>query len=220
MNLKAKTEWRRSGERAGASPGSRACHSLLLLSSSCHWLSLAILPCLLLEGSLSSENFPFSHVPAVVLDPAWVLVHYRSRALAGRGLSRFLPVLALLLSLSLMEDSLLGAAQCTCFLPDPLKKRTSNSMDCHPPQLASSHPSISRDKSQRPPMSQVPLQDKGWAAPSSAAAAAAAALFPAFLSGLRVCLPGWSPMGRMSQLPSYASLCPLPQTSRGRWWRH
>jgi hypothetical protein len=196
MNLKAKTEWRRSGERAGASPGHRACHSLLLLSSSCRWLSLAILPCLLLEGSLSSENFPFSRVPAVVLNPAWVLVHYGSRALAGRGsYSRFLPLLALLLSLclSLMEDSLLGAAQCTCFLPDPLKKRTSHSMDCHPPQLASSHPSILRDKSQRPPMSQVPVQDKGRAAPSSAAAA----LFPAFLSGLRVCLPGWFSMGGM-----------------------
>lgn len=54
-------------------------------------------------------------------------------------------------------------------------------------------------------MSQVPVQDKGLAAPSSAAAAA---LFPAFLSGLRAC-QGGSPMGGMSQPSSYTSLYPL-----------
>ena len=69
----------------------------------------------------------------MALGLAQVLVHSGTSTLAGQGHSRFLPFLALLLSLIiLMEDSLLGAAQCPCFLPDSLKKRTSNSMDLSP----------------------------------------------------------------------------------------
>lgn len=61
MNLKAKTEWRRSGERAGASTGPAQATGLaarLLLLSFCHLaLPLLLLPCRHpLGASLSSEN--------------------------------------------------------------------------------------------------------------------------------------------------------------------
>lgn len=61
MNLKAKIEWSHSGERAGASTIGPAQATRLATascsSSFCHWRSSppppAILPCLLLGGSLS-----------------------------------------------------------------------------------------------------------------------------------------------------------------------
>lgn len=95
MNLKAKTEWRRSGERAGASTSpaqaTGLATSLLLLSSFCHLaLPPVVLPCARpLGASLSSEkpqpscrrHGSFSH-----------LVHSGSRSprLGGWGY-RFLP---------------------------------------------------------------------------------------------------------------------------------
>lgn len=61
MNLKAKTEWRRSGERAGASTGPAQAAGLaarlLLLSFGHLALPLVVLPCRRpLGASLSSEN--------------------------------------------------------------------------------------------------------------------------------------------------------------------
>lgn len=63
----------------------------------------------LATGSFSSDSalpppwgLPFPHLPAVVLGPVWVIVHYGTRALAGWGHSRFPPLLALLLILILM----------------------------------------------------------------------------------------------------------------------
>lgn len=68
MNPKAKTEWRRSGERAGASTGPAQATGLatsLLLSSFCHLAPpLVVLPCPHpLGASLSSEK---PHAPAAV----------------------------------------------------------------------------------------------------------------------------------------------------------
>lgn len=63
MNLKAKTEWRRSGERAGASTGPAqatglATH-LLLLSSSATWLFLRwFCPVATLLGSPFPQRVP------------------------------------------------------------------------------------------------------------------------------------------------------------------
>lgn len=99
MNLKAKTEWRRSGERAGAGTGTA--QAARLATASCSSLPLAIgflwqfCPASFL-GAPFLREFPFPHLPAVVLDPAWVLAHYGTRALAGWGHSRFPPLLALL----------------------------------------------------------------------------------------------------------------------------
>lgn len=119
-------------------------------------LSLAILPCFPLGSSLSSE-ISLSHA---YLQQFWalpqVLVHYGARALAGQG-AQVPTLLALLLSLIILtEDSLLGAAQCTCFLPDPQEKNQLTAWNCHPTPTGLFSPSILRDKSQRPPVSHVP----------------------------------------------------------------
>ena len=81
MNLKAKNEWRRSGERAGASTGPAratglATH-LLLLSSSCHPVAT------LLRPPFSSEN---PHTPAQVLERflgPWPPAHRQAAELHG-----------------------------------------------------------------------------------------------------------------------------------------
>lgn len=86
MNLKAKNEWRRSGERAGASTGPAratglATH-LLLLSSSCHPVAT------LLRPPFSSEN---PHTPAQV----WALlrsVYSGRRSLGHLSLPQLLPL--------------------------------------------------------------------------------------------------------------------------------
>lgn len=199
MNLKAKTEWRRSGERAGAGTG--PAQAARLATASCSSLPLAIgFLWQFCPASFLGAPFPqrislptstcSSSGPCLGPGALWNQSPARARAL------QVPPLLALLLILLiLMEGSLPDAAQCTCLLPDPLKKEPVTAWNCHLPQLASSHPSILRDKSQRPSMSQVP------ATPGQGTSCS---LFSCYCT--LSCFPLWpqggSPLGGMSQPPS------------------
>lgn len=134
-------------------------------------------------------------------------MHSGTRTLAGQGHSRFLPFLALLLSLIiLMEDSRLGAAQCPCFLPDSLKKRTSNSMDLSPyPSwpLLTLHP-----ERQEPGASHVLCASPGQGTGCSLFQLLLRSFLLSSLASGSVC-QGGSLMGGMSQPPSYTSLYPV-----------